>query len=295
MLYVGSMTILGGYPTSASGTEHVLTGNEVVRAYFDEHALAWRERYFRDDFDSGSFRDRLVAGVDLLTEQEVGGRVLDAGCGTGVSTQVLTERGFEAFGCDFSMEMCREAREVTSPTLGARIFACDLEASPIKGGAFAGVLMLGVLGFTDDPDRVLDEVHRVLAPGGVLVISSAQRGLLVERVCDWVSFIPQTLYLAAKSLQAGRRVDRWEGTGFYGRNLVYHHPRVFDRLLEEHGFRKVAFRSVNFGIPHFMERTLLPDVVNVWLSRTFAKLAQRPGFNWLDAHARHYVLCVVKS
>jgi arsenite methyltransferase len=92
-----------------------------------------------------------------------GARVLDIGCGTGDTVRYLRERrGLEALGVDVDPAV----------VAGRPHLACASgEALPFADGSFDGVLLECSLSVTDDPDRVLAECRRVLAPEGWLLLS----------------------------------------------------------------------------------------------------------------------------
>jgi SAM-dependent methyltransferase len=97
------------------------------------------------------------------------GRILEAGCGLGQYVLLLRERGRAAVGVDWSLEALSRCRK-SSPT--APVGAMDLTALGIKSGAVAAYLSLGVVEHDPaGPGRILSEAHRVLAPGGRLIVS----------------------------------------------------------------------------------------------------------------------------
>jgi SAM-dependent methyltransferase len=102
------------------------------------------------------------------------GRVLDIGCGTGFFILNLWQDGFveRAAGCDLSPGMLA-ACEDSARALGCPIElrTGDAEGLPYKDGTFDLVVGHAVLHHVPDPAAALREVHRVLAPGGALLIA----------------------------------------------------------------------------------------------------------------------------
>ncbi|MGC1852017.1 MAG: class I SAM-dependent methyltransferase [Solirubrobacterales bacterium] len=102
-----------------------------------------------------------------------GGRVLDAGCGTGWGTASLARVATRAVGVDYSPPAILEARETHGQV--AEFHDGDLRSLPFEDGAFDDVVCFETLGHVAEVDKVLDELRRVLRPGGLLLISSANR------------------------------------------------------------------------------------------------------------------------
>jgi SAM-dependent methyltransferase len=103
-----------------------------------------------------------------------GGRVLDLGCAFGHGTRKLA-RTHKAYGLDASPRFIARARRAAPHipfTLGRA------ERLPYADGFFDGVLLLDVLEHVRRERPVLDEVYRVLKPGGVLVLSVPRKGAL---------------------------------------------------------------------------------------------------------------------
>ncbi len=91
---------------------------------------------------------------------------LDVGCGTGRILSDLQEEG-RAVGLDLLEEALRMARE-----RGCRMLVCgDAHRLPFRENSFGLVTALDVLEHLDDDLGALKEMHRVLAPGGYLLLT----------------------------------------------------------------------------------------------------------------------------
>lgn len=109
--------------------------------------------------------------------REMGGgsrprRILDVGCGTGE----LVGRMRAAFpqaavvGCDFSPGMLRRATDKQS---GADWVRGDAGRLPFRAGSFDAITTTEAFHWFPDQDLALREFHRVLAPGGQLLLALA--------------------------------------------------------------------------------------------------------------------------
>jgi len=102
-----------------------------------------------------------------------GGRALDAGCGTGFQSALLTELGWAAHGVDVSAGALAVARRRLPGTAFA---LATVETLPYPDGRFDAVVCCGsTLSFVDDPARALAELGRVLRPGGRLLLDCEHR------------------------------------------------------------------------------------------------------------------------
>jgi SAM-dependent methyltransferase len=97
-----------------------------------------------------------------------GTRVLDVGCGSGLTLVLARDRGARPSGIDISSGLLGIARERLP---AADLREGDMETLPFGDGAFDAVLGVNAFQFAGDPERALREAARVLAPGGRVVAS----------------------------------------------------------------------------------------------------------------------------
>lgn len=99
-----------------------------------------------------------------------GRRILDAGCGSGPLAAALRARGAVVSGFDSSAVMVALARERLGED--ADVHVADLSAPlPFADGGFDDVTASLVLHYLRDWTAPLSELHRVLRPGGRLLLS----------------------------------------------------------------------------------------------------------------------------
>lgn len=96
------------------------------------------------------------------------GVILEAGCGLGQYVLLLRERGWRVAGVDWSLEALTACRRLARAPLAVM----ELRALAIPDGALSAYISLGVVEHDPrGPDAILAEARRVLAPGGVLIVS----------------------------------------------------------------------------------------------------------------------------
>ena len=180
------------------------------------------------------------------------GRVLDWGCGYGQVTALLREEGIDVVPFDY-----REGLE--SPTVAPleRFPGIDVHLSsdsvvlPFDDEAFDTVLSCGVLEHVQDPDASLEEIRRVLRPGGMFYVTN----------------LPNRYSYT-------ERVARLLGLYYHGR---LPNDRVYTRgtareLLERHRFQIQEIRLV-----HMLPLTLGGPARPIWT--TSRALERVPGLN----------------
>ena len=105
----------------------------------------------------------------LVTEGDLAGRrTLDVGCGTGTFAAALAERGGKVWGVDSSPEMLSQAQ--AKPTR-ARFKEGRAESLPFKDAWFERAVVRLAVHLLSREDA-FEEIARVLAPGGRLVIAT---------------------------------------------------------------------------------------------------------------------------
>ena len=119
-------------------------------------------------------------------------RVLDAGCGEGRNLQYLLASGRECFGIDRHAGAIEEIRTLAArvaPALPASNFVTgEIDALPWGDGSMDAVICSAVLHFARDEahfDRMVRELWRVLAPGGVLFARLAST-IGIEETVEWL-------------------------------------------------------------------------------------------------------------
>src|ERR1051326_1277628 len=97
-------------------------------------------------------------------------RVLDLGCGTGWASRRLARVAAEVIGVDVADEMLRRAEQASSDSSNIRYVWGSAEKIPVPDNYFTKVLSVESFYYYADQGKALEELRRVLAPGGKLFI-----------------------------------------------------------------------------------------------------------------------------
>jgi SAM-dependent methyltransferase len=97
-----------------------------------------------------------------------GTRLLDVGCGSGLTLVLARRRGAKTSGLDVSPGLLRMVRDRLP---GADLKEGDMESLPFGDATFEAVTGVNAFQFAGDPRRALREAARVTRPGGRVVAS----------------------------------------------------------------------------------------------------------------------------
>ncbi len=139
------------------------TGERLVPGGVD--ADLWNEHISRYAFAAS-----LAAGRE---------RVIDAGCGTGYGTRLLARRGTQVFGIDNSSDAIRFAVR-NYATHGIGFLGGSVEALPFADDAADLIVAFEVIEHLAVWRDFLLEAHRVLAPDGILMVSTPNSRFYTE-------------------------------------------------------------------------------------------------------------------
>ena len=115
-------------------------------------------------------------------------RVLDLGCGGGLVAEGLAREGFAVTGIDASLSSLSAARDHAMALHDAQHYAGgDALRLPFAGGAFDDVVFADVIEHVGDPDRLLAEAARVMAPGGLFLFDTPNRTWFTRAGLIWAA------------------------------------------------------------------------------------------------------------
>jgi SAM-dependent methyltransferase len=130
------------------------------------------------------------------------GRLLDYGCGAGAVLARVADRAAESWGVDVDADRLERARAKTSADIRRIIPG---EPLPFSDGSFDTILIIEVIEHVPDERPILQELLRVLAPGGRLLLTTPHRGLLTFLDPGNVKFIAPALHRFVHVNLLGRR------------------------------------------------------------------------------------------
>ena len=151
--------------------DHATRENAV--AYFDNHAEYYESSQYRTTRRTfvNARQDRLVSIV-AATEMDPASAVLDAGCGPGNLLYPLASRCGHLCAMDASPRMLDLARRNGKQLANVTYQVGSIDALPFADASFDLVCSAGVIEYLEHCTGAMKEMHRVLRPGGLLILST---------------------------------------------------------------------------------------------------------------------------
>jgi SAM-dependent methyltransferase len=151
--------------------------------------------------------ERIANGHLLLDYLPPGGRLLELGCACGFLLVAARERGYTVKG----VEMSKWASDYARRELGLDVVTGRLDTVDLDPASFDVVVLADVIEHLSDPRETLQQVHRLLRPGGRILILTPDIGSLAGRLAGthwWTLLDDHYFYFSRPTL---RRLLESEG------------------------------------------------------------------------------------
>jgi SAM-dependent methyltransferase len=170
----------------------------------------WGRRYW-------DFRDRAI--LDCLTPA-----ILDLGCGEGLTLEKIRARFPSAHlrGLDVLPENIAICRQFNLPVEAGDVY----DLNRVADASQDAVLFIEVIEHLDRPERALSEIHRILKPGGKLVVVFPN-----DRIFKW----------------ARCATGRFKEAAFDPGHVRQWTPSALRKTLSAQGFNVIQARALPFG------------------------------------------------
>jgi len=127
--------------------------------------LAWAEWIVR--WLSPGLVKHVAAQYRYLPRQQPGALLLDIGCGNGEFLSKVRALGWRAVGLEFDPKAC-----AVGSSRGLQIVRGSVPNTPFESESFDAITLHHVIEHVHDPRAVLDELLRLLKPGGTIVLTT---------------------------------------------------------------------------------------------------------------------------
>lgn len=129
---------------------------------------AYDAAYYRPWEDQAHLREIIWRQrMDRVATLGPPGRLLDVGCGTGIFLRLAKRHGWEVAGTEISHAGAEAAKAEEATVREGEIWEAEFPAA-----SFDLVTCWHVIEHVSDPRRFLEEIYRILRPGGWLVLAT---------------------------------------------------------------------------------------------------------------------------
>nr|WP_209690168.1 class I SAM-dependent methyltransferase [Methanomicrobium sp. W14] len=157
-----------------------------------------------------------------------GAKLLDLGCGTGLFMQRYLKSGGVAFGIDISRGMIKKAKCRNN----SEVFEGTAEVLPFKSETFDCISSILAFSYLQDPAGTLEEIFRVLKPGGAVSICTLGKNV-------FTAIVPAA-YRIGEKLHVNR-----VGMGSFGEHYYKEHE-LYDIFFSA-GFTDISVERCSFA------------------------------------------------
>ena len=204
---------------------------------------------------------QLLEDLNNALDIKGGENLLDAGCGPGLVIERILEQnpesGISIMGVDINKTMMRHARRKLRNLSNVKLQIADLNRSlEFPDDTFDRVICSNVLYALEEPRAVISEFHRVLKPGGALIIANpkpnaGENTLIREHISALNKLAPLyrkvyniliSLLLVPVDLIV-MAINRFIIDKARRREYHFLTERDLGRILQEIGFRNIQTRS----------------------------------------------------
>lgn len=248
-----------------------------VRAYWNGHIHDWKvarapagSKEFFEEIEAYRYEklDYLPRLVNFASYS--GKRVLDVGCGVGNDLSRFARHGAEVVGIDLAERSIELARDnFRQRGLAGEFHVMDGEQLEFRDDSFDLVFCHTVLHFTPQPRRMVEQIHRVLRPGGEAILMTVNRR-------SWLNLLQKVMRVEVDHLDAP--IFR-QFTAAEFRNLLAPFPHV--RIVAE---RFPVPTKVHGGLKGRLYNALFVDLFNVlprrwvrWSGHHLMAFASKPA------------------
>ncbi len=125
-----------------------------------------------------------------------GKRLLEVGCGIGLDLARFAQGGADVTGIDLSPRAVALAKQhLAQQGATGQVLQMNAEAMNFADGTFDTVYAHGVVQYTIDPQRMIDEIYRVLKPGGTAIFMLYHRD-------SWLMFMSKVTKVGLEHVDA---------------------------------------------------------------------------------------------
>lgn len=192
-----------------------------------------------------------------LKKNNCKGRILDIGCANGDFSEPLVKKGYDCYGLELMDEAIKESADKGIKVIKGSF----IEKFPYNNNLFDIVFAGEVIEHTTNDDKFLQEINRVLKPGGLIVLTTP----------NLVSFGNRLLILFGK-------LPRFAYAEF--------HYRIYNQELIKKKIRNTGFKITKIESSYVL--------VSTFFNKFFGLLGESLG-TFLPGSGEHFIIYARKK
>jgi 2-polyprenyl-3-methyl-5-hydroxy-6-metoxy-1,4-benzoquinol methylase len=242
-----------------------------TKEYYEESNAKWNieEGTWPTENDFKRLYRRRKRDIDFISKtlnkplSEI--HILDVGCSSGSSVLIAKEMGLDAEGVDTSEKAVQMGKE-----RGLNVHAGFLHDVAFASDSFDAITLYEVIEHVDTPIHLLTECHRILRPGGVLVVGTGNTDSWTKKM----------------------RKDKWEffNMSYFGGHVSFFSTGSMKTLASHTGFTVVRTRTASVS---FIDKNEAPWAV-YRLSKICSELCYIPSKIFNKGHQMEVYLVANK-
>jgi ubiquinone/menaquinone biosynthesis C-methylase UbiE len=206
-----------------------------IKNSFDGIAEVWKNLYEAHSPNAYILSKRYALIGKMLSEVS-GSFVIDVGCGSGVYKKYFINSGWQYIGVDVSMNMIMHAKTQPPGAGNIDFIVAEMSQLPFRKESSDLMLCLGSLEYTEDLDKTIGEISRVMCGRSTLLLSMQNQKSVFR---FWDRYVYEFL------TGVRNRIRKRSSTKMLERQYSYQTMR---RILGEHGIYIKEIRYFNFNL-----------------------------------------------
>jgi 2-polyprenyl-3-methyl-5-hydroxy-6-metoxy-1,4-benzoquinol methylase len=280
---------------------------KVIESFFNRTSERWDNLYSGEAFINQHMRERKKTVLDLVEEYSNGRKlkILDLGCGSGILTKELINKGHTVAGADIAEDMIAILNNSLNYDGGKKYMGsaiCDAEALSFVKETFDVVLCVGLLQYQLRDDKILGEIARALSKDGIC-IATFPNLLRINYLFDPFYYFKFIYRLAKKGFyklkrfKSNSKAETVRLTGTFQNSYPYDKKYYFSsikKILSENKFDMTKVVSFGYGPFTVFDKQIFSDKLSFSISMAIDRLASESKLNLFNYIGNRWV-CVAKK
>jgi len=265
-----------------------LQRQEKIKRYFQSQSDFWKEIYESDGVYAEIHRTRFATVLSWIDSLRLttDSKVREIGCGAGLLSVALAQRGLHVEAIDSVEDMVEQARRHATASGTAELLCVnlgDVYALPFENNTFDLVIAIGVIPWLEEPELAVQEMARVTKSAGYLMFTTDNRARLNIALDPWLNPALVPLKQGVKNLFDRVGLRR---TSLDDMRSTSHSMRFIDLTLKRFELVKTRSATLGFGPFSLLRRAVLPESLGIRIHYQLQRLADRniPIFRSCGAH-----------